>query len=169
MFCNYCGNELAGNSLFCPKCGQKQAQQPVNNEIYPGQAQPPVNPTVYPGQVQPPVNQMMYQPQMQQPLNQMMYQPQMYQPQMQQPNPAAHNAAVTSFVLGIAGLIGWMLPIVGFPISIIGLVYGVSALKKGEKSKAIAGIVLSSISLALTAGNSAVGFYMGYHGLFGRR
>lgn len=72
--------------------------------------------------------------------------------------------AVASLVLGIIGLIAWIIPLVGFPIAITGLVLGIIGIKKGGKGMAIAGIVLASICLIATTANSAIGFYMGYNG-----
>ena len=74
MFCGYCGAQLQGSGVFCPKCGARQVATPA-----PGN-QPMVN--------QPVMNQpLMNQPAMNQPaMNQpVMNQPAMNQPVMAQP------------------------------------------------------------------------------------
>ena len=63
-----------------------------------------------------------------------------------------------SLVLGICSLIAWFIPLLGFPVSIIGLILGI-------KDKYTAGIVLNVIGLALTVGNSAIGAFMGANGM----
>lgn len=72
--------------------------------------------------------------------------------------------SITSLILGILGLIVWLLPIIGFPIIIVGLVLGICGRNKGGKGMATAGIVLCIITLILTTANSAIGAYKGYHG-----
>lgn len=60
-------------------------------------------------------------------------------------------------VLGILSLILWLLPILGAPISIVGLILGI-------RSKYNVGIVLNVIGLCLTIANAAIGAYMGATG-----
>lgn len=62
-----------------------------------------------------------------------------------------------SLVLGIISLIFWAFPLLGFPISIVGLVLAV-------RKKYTVGLVLNIIGLCLTVANSAVGAYMGATG-----
>lgn len=71
---------------------------------------------------------------------------------------------VASLVLGIIGVIAWCLPLLGFPINIVGLILGICAKKKGMQGKATAGIILTIIGLVLTIINSAIGAYMGATG-----
>ena len=68
--------------------------------------------------------------------------------------------AIASLVLGIVSLIAWLLPIVGLPVSIVGLVLGCKTVKSDKKVMAIVGIVLSSIGLNLTIINGALGAYL---------
>jgi len=71
--------------------------------------------------------------------------------------------AVASLVLGLIGLAAWLLPIIGLPVTIIGLVMGA----KGRRSRpgmAGAGIVLSIIGLVLSLINAAYGAYLGATG-----
>jgi len=68
--------------------------------------------------------------------------------------------ANTSMVLGLVGIVAWFLPIIGFPVTITGLVFGIKAGHSAARGKAIAGIVLCSIFLTVTAINSALGAYL---------
>jgi len=89
--------------------------------------------------------------------------PSMYSPSgyMQHPFPNAHpsriGVAVTSLVLGILGLITWLLPIIGAPVSITGLVCGGIGLSGEGRGMSIAGIVLCIIGLILTV----INFFLG--------
>lgn len=62
----------------------------------------------------------------------------------------SQNAATASMVLGIIGLVAWMLPLVGFPVNIVGLVLGVTQGKYKTFSAAKAGMIMSIIGLVLT-------------------
>lgn len=68
--------------------------------------------------------------------------------------------ASASRMLGFIGLLAWILPIVGFPIAVIGLVLGIVSLKDGNRGKTLTGIVLCSVGLVLTLVNSAAGIYL---------
>lgn len=69
----------------------------------------------------------------------------------------AQGLSIASLVLGIAGLVGCCLPILGYPVTITGLVLGIVAKTKGAGGMAIAGIVLSIITFVLTLINSIAG------------
>ena len=72
--------------------------------------------------------------------------------------------ATTSMVLGLVGIVAWLLPIIGLPVTITGLVFGIRARNSAGRSKAIAGIVLCSIFLTASVVNAAIGAYMGATG-----
>jgi hypothetical protein len=67
--------------------------------------------------------------------------------------------ANTSMVLGLVGIVAWFLPIIGLPVTITGLVFGIRARNSAARSKAIAGIVLCSIFLTVSVINAALGVY----------
>jgi len=75
--------------------------------------------------------------------------------------------AVFSLVLGILGLFAWLLPLIGFPVTIGGLILGILGLSSSRRKMAIAGIILSGLFLLFTIGNSAVGMYLGATGQLG--
>jgi hypothetical protein len=72
--------------------------------------------------------------------------------------------AIAALVLGIIGMVGWCLPICGFPINLAGLVLGIMGQNSPSRGMAIAGAVLSGIGLILTLINAAVGAYMAIQG-----
>ena len=69
-------------------------------------------------------------------------------------NPPVQNK--TSYYVGIISLIAWLLPIIGIPVSIIGLYLGNEAQKKGENSIRN-GILFSAIGLILSIINAIAG------------
>lgn len=76
---------------------------------------------------------------------------------VQQPEDEEKGMSIASMVLGIIGFVAWCLPIAGYPVTIVGLVLGIKGMKKGGKRMAIAGIIMCSITLALTLINSVLG------------
>lgn len=77
---------------------------------------------------------------------------------------ASSGKAVASLVLGIVGLLAWLLPIIGLPVTIIGLVLGIGARRSPNSKMATAGIIMSLIGLVLTIANAAWGAYLGATG-----
>ena len=63
----------------------------------------------------------------------------------------------TALVLGVFSLIAWCLPIVGLPVSIIGLVLAIRAQKSNQSGRAIAALILNIIGLCLSVFNAALG------------
>lgn len=74
-----------------------------------------------------------------------------------QPVEEKKGLSLTSMILGIAGFLAWCIPLVGFPVCITGLILGIIGIKKGGRGMAIAGIIMCSITLLLTLGNSILG------------
>lgn len=71
------------------------------------------------------------------------------------------GVAVASLVLGIVGLFAWLIPLVGLPVTITGVVCGAKGLKTTARGMAIAGLVTSIVGLCLSTINSLVGALMG--------
>jgi RNA polymerase subunit RPABC4/transcription elongation factor Spt4 len=67
--------------------------------------------------------------------------------------------AIASLILGINSLWAWLLPFVGFPVAIVGLILGIVGRKSSMKKMAMAGIILSIIGVVATIINSAIGAY----------
>ena len=142
MQCPHCHVEIPGNPLTCPHCRQKIRSLQPNSAAAPS--------TIPPQQMQQPPRAAM-PPQMP---------PQAYQPPPQQfypsqpggmpmPNPQSNSSP--AMILGWISLIGWLLPIVGLPVSIIGLILA----KKSYHTKALrlnlAGLILSLINAIIGA------------------
>jgi hypothetical protein len=66
--------------------------------------------------------------------------------------------------MGCIGLVCWIIPLIGLPLTITGLVFGIKSKKLGGGGSATAGIVLCSIGLALSVINAAIGAYLGATG-----
>lgn len=89
------------------------------------------------------------------------------QNELVQPAPAVPNAMVndsadknakTGMILGIISVIAWLLPLVGYPVTICGIALSVKGLKSTEKkTNAIVGLILSIIFLLATLTNSFLG------------
>ena len=62
--------------------------------------------------------------------------------------------------LGIFGMIAWILPIVGLPVTIWGLVRGIKALSGPNQAMAIVAIILCSLGMVLSVLNAAFGVYL---------
>ncbi len=85
-------------------------------------------------------------------------------PSYRAPQIDAGGKAIASLVLGILGLVVWILPIIGLPVTIIGVVQGAKALHSRQRGMAIAGLILSVIGLVAAAINAAIGAYLGVTG-----
>lgn len=84
----------------------------------------------------------------------------MYQ---QRPVPATAGStglATASLVLGIIGLIVWLLPLLGFPVNILGVIFGVLGRRSVKNGTATAGLVCSIIGLFATLINAIAGALM---------
>lgn len=68
-------------------------------------------------------------------------------------NNESKGYAITSMVLGIVSLVVCCLPYITVPAALIGLIFGIVSLKGGYggRGMAIAGIVTSSVAIALGA------------------
>mgnify|MGYP002084183088 CR=1 FL=1 len=66
--------------------------------------------------------------------------------------------AIIGLILGLVSIIAWFIPLVGFPVTVIGIVFSALGLKsQTNKGKAVAGLVLSIIFLVITLINSIMG------------
>ena len=76
-----------------------------------------------------------------------------------------NGLSIASLVLGIVGFVAWFLPLVGYPVTIVGIILGALGMKKGGRGMAIAGIICSTICLVLTLINSILGAYIAIRAL----
>lgn len=65
--------------------------------------------------------------------------------------PKHNGKAIASMVLGIIGLVAWLSPFFGVPITVTGLVLGIVGLRSSRQGMAIAGIIMCIIELGLLA------------------
>ena len=68
--------------------------------------------------------------------------------------------AMASFILGLVSMITWIIPLIGLPTTVIGLIMGIVGRRSSRRGLAIAGIVLSSIFLLATIANAGFGVYL---------
>lgn len=66
--------------------------------------------------------------------------------------------AIIGFILGLVSIVAWYIPLLGFPITICGVIFSAIGMKsQTNKGKAIAGLTLSIIFLIVTIINSVLG------------
>lgn len=66
--------------------------------------------------------------------------------------------AIIGLILGLVSIVAWYIPLIGFPITIIGIIFSAIGMKsQTNKGKAIAGLTLSIIFLVVTIINSFLG------------
>ncbi len=71
------------------------------------------------------------------------------------------SAALVGFILGLCSIIAWFIPLFGYPVTIIGIIFSVLGLKSTtRKGMATAGLILSIIFLIITLLNSVAGCLM---------
>ncbi|MEW5785970.1 MAG: hypothetical protein AB1767_13005 [Bacillota bacterium] len=68
--------------------------------------------------------------------------------------------ALNSVKIGIVMLAGWILPLVGVPLGITGLIFGIIGFSSSRADMAKAGVFLNGLGLGLTGLNMVVSFYM---------
>ena len=156
MNCTKCGTILVAGTRVCPTCGQAQ---PANQQWNPQAGQqwnPQVNSQVN-SQANPQMNSQV-NTQWKQPVNPQMN-PQM-NPQWNN-RPVPNNGKTTAgFVLALVSLITWIIPLFGLPTSIIGLVLSINGRIETKSGMALAGIIISIISLIFTICNSLAGVFL---------
>ncbi len=69
--------------------------------------------------------------------------------------------ASTGLILGLCSIAAWFIPLIGYPVTICGIVFSSKGLgSKTKKASAIAGLVLSIVFLIVTLINSILGALM---------
>lgn len=132
MFCESCGSSVPDGQAFCSNCGA-----PVNQAA---QAQP-----VYQQPVAQPVQPVYQQPVVAQPVVQPVI--------VQQPAAKSSGLAIAGLIMGIFTLIFCWVPVVGFILGILGLIFSIAGIAKkngGAKGAAIAGLVMTIIGAIIS-------------------
>ena len=78
-------------------------------------------------------------------------------------NGKTSGASTAALIFGVLGIIAWILPLVGYPITIGGLVLGIVGYNSDHSSRAMIGIVLSVVFLIATIASAIYGFYVFTH------
>ncbi len=68
--------------------------------------------------------------------------------------------AMNSTKIGIVMLAAWILPLVGFPLGTIGLIFGLIGLNSSRRDLARSGIFLNGLGLGLSTMNIIVSLYL---------
>lgn len=74
--------------------------------------------------------------------------------------------ATASLVLGLVGMVAWILPIIGFPVQVVGLVFSIKGRTSVKKKMATAGMILCIIGLVFTLLNAVAGAYLASTGQY---
>lgn len=73
--------------------------------------------------------------------------------------------AMVGFILGLVSIIAWYIPLIGYPVTICGIIFSGLGMNSSNRGKAIAGLTLSIVFLVITLINSMLGAIM-YSGLY---
>ena len=68
--------------------------------------------------------------------------------------------ALVGMILGLCSIISWLLPLIGYPTTILGIIFSSFGLNSDKKAMAITGLALSIIFFIITLINSIVGAVM---------
>lgn len=68
--------------------------------------------------------------------------------------------ALVGMILGLCSIIAWIIPLIGYPCTIIGIIFSACAMGSNKKGMAITGLILSIIFLIVTLINSFIGMLM---------
>lgn len=76
---------------------------------------------------------------------------------MKVPQEGKNKFAWTSLILGIIGSLGWIVPIIGLPVTVVGTVLGAVGIKnKHNRGISIAGMVVSIVFLCASIAKGIV-------------
>lgn len=75
-------------------------------------------------------------------------------------NGGKESKAFIGFILGLCSIIAWFLPIIGLPVTVIGIIFSSLGMNSAKRGQAVAGLILSIIFLVVTLVNSIAGMMM---------
>ncbi|MEO6053567.1 MAG: hypothetical protein ABIP97_06105 [Chthoniobacterales bacterium] len=67
---------------------------------------------------------------------------------------------IIGLICGLAGLLFWLIPPLGFPTSLLGLFFAGSAIKSARKKIAIFATILCALGVLLSVANVGIGIYV---------
>lgn len=138
MYCKNCGKQLIGTPEICPNCGAKPL---AGNSFCQncGAAITPLTEICVKCGARVAIAKVPEVP-------------------MAEVKPKSERTAVAALVLGIVSLFAWFIPLIGFPVSVSGIIVSILAIRrKQNKSMYLVGIIGSSIGLVLTIINAILG------------
>jgi len=66
--------------------------------------------------------------------------------------------ATAGMVLGLISIIGWIVPLVGFPLTILAIIFGSLGLKSDKKGRAKVGLILGVVFFVITLASFTYAF-----------
>lgn len=75
-------------------------------------------------------------------------------------NKKYNTYALVGLILGLCSIIAWIIPLFGYPCTIIGIIFSACGVGSEKKPLAITGLILSIIFLIITLINSFMGMLM---------
>lgn len=75
--------------------------------------------------------------------------------------------SIASLALGVLSLCGWIIPCIGIPVSLAGIIIGIIGIAKADlKPMAIVGVILNTLTIIAAIINSIAGAAIGLSGGF---
>lgn len=75
----------------------------------------------------------------------------------------ANDSAWASFILGIISSLGWLVPIIGLPITVVGIALGAVGIKNPrDRGFSIAGMVINIVFLTATIAKGIIDTVLHY-------
>lgn len=75
--------------------------------------------------------------------------------------------SIASLALGVLSLCGWIIPCIGIPVSLAGIIIGIIGIAKADlKPMAIVGVILNALTIVAAIINSIAGAAIGLSGGF---
>lgn len=68
--------------------------------------------------------------------------------------------AFASFILGLLSIIAWLIPFLGLPVTIFGLLLGSAGMKSSNRGLALTGLILCAIFLLATLASAIISAYL---------
>jgi hypothetical protein len=143
MFCVKCGTKIEDGVKFCSGCGTPVVSAGVEIEQERAVNYSQTQPSALPASD--------------------IYQAQNTQAAAPE---TADKKATAALILGIGSLVAWLIPLLGFPVSIVGIIMGATGIgnSSAKKTWALTGLILSIIGFVASIISSIIGATLGTTG-----